>query len=336
MKVSVVLCVLNGERFIEEQLRSIAEQTRVPDEVLIFDDRSTDATIEIARRVCTETGLPHEVRINPQRLGVEENFSYGMGQATGEVIFFADCDDVWVKEKVEKMVAPFERDPEMMLVYSDAWITGPQLEPTGRTLFNWKSEKKRLSDGDARPIGDFLRSGQAPGIKASAMAFSGKIPKLAGPLPDGVAHDNWVAFFAYALGNVAAVNEPLHYYRRHDAAWGCSSTNVLIEGLKAPEDQSKQLRRNKAHLAQCVYDRMCALEREMAGKQSFPPRFYELKSASREAARTLKARQDIKWTPNGLHRAVKGITALLRGDYVATKGYSQKLRVLVKDVRKRS
>lgn len=332
MIISVVLCVLNGELFIEEQLRSIARQTRVPDEVLIFDDRSTDATVDIARSIGAETGLNCSIHLNEKRLGVEENFAFGMSRASGDVIFFCDCDDVWVADKVEKMAAPFEADPDVTLVYSDGYITGPTLEKTGYTLFTWKPGKKRLQDGDARPIGEFLRKGQAPGIKASAMAFSARVCDLAGPLPHGIAHDNWISFFGYALGKVVAINEPLHYYRRHDQAWGSSSTNTLFDELKTPEDQSSQLRRNKAHLAQCLSDRMCALDREMKGKTAFPPRFYELKLAAREAARTLKARENIRKTSGGTQRVLKGIASLVRGDYIAIKVVKQKFKIFAKDI----
>ena len=45
--VSVALCTYNGERFLQEQLDSIAMQTRLPDEVVVGDDCSSDTTIEI-------------------------------------------------------------------------------------------------------------------------------------------------------------------------------------------------------------------------------------------------------------------------------------------------
>jgi glycosyltransferase involved in cell wall biosynthesis len=314
-------------------LRSIAQQTRVPDEVLIFDDRSTDATVDIVHSVCTEAGLKYSLCINERRLGVEGNFAYGMSQARGDVLFFADCDDIWVPEKVVKMTAPFEHDPDVTLVYSDAYITGPDLTRTEYRLFTWKPQKKRLQEGDARPIGEFLRKGQSPGIKASAMAFSSKVRDLAGPLPEGIAHDNWVSFFGYALGKVVVIDEPLHLYRRHDQAWGSSSSNRLISGLKAPVDQSSQPRRDKAHLAQCLYARMCDMDREMQGKITFPPRFYDLKLAAQEAARTLAARKAIKKTPKGGQRVLQGLLALARGDYTAMKGYRQKLKRLYQDMR---
>jgi hypothetical protein len=273
------------------------------------------------------------VTVNPERLGVEENFAKAMTYATGDVIFFADCDDVWVSDKVAKMVAPFEAEPQVMLVYSDGYITGPNLEKSPYTLFSWKAEKKRLADGDARPIVPFTRKGQAPGIKASSMAFAAKVRDLAGPLPYGVAHGNWMAFFGYALGKVVAINEPLHYYRRHDQAWGSSSTNTLFNGLQAPRDQSMQLRRNKAHLSQCYYARMVALEREMAGKMTFPPRFQELKVAARAAARTLRARAEIKKTRGRLRRVIKGSLALFSGAYQAVHGFKPKIKQFYKDIR---
>lgn len=49
MKISVVLSAYNGAEYITEQLDSIRNQSRPADEVLIFDDVSTDNTVEIVR-----------------------------------------------------------------------------------------------------------------------------------------------------------------------------------------------------------------------------------------------------------------------------------------------
>ena len=47
MKISVVMTTYNGEKYVEEQLDSIRVQTRKADEVLIFDDQSSDKTVKI-------------------------------------------------------------------------------------------------------------------------------------------------------------------------------------------------------------------------------------------------------------------------------------------------
>jgi len=332
MKISVVLCVWNGELFIEEQLRSITQQTRVPDEVLIFDDRSTDSTAAIAESVCASSGVNGLISINETRLGVEENFSRAMCKASGDVIFFCDQDDVWLPERVEKMIMPFQEDNKVSLVYSDGYIVGPELEPSGYTLFN-RRPSKRLRDGDTRRVGDRLKQGRAPGIKASSMVFASWVRDLAGPIPDGVAHDSWIAFFGYALGRVVAINESLHYYRRHNQTSGKSSTNKLIPGLQhIKKTHQVSMLKEKAHLAQCIYDRMCWLEHEMEGKRLFSKRFEELKSDSKEAARTLKARKEIIGSSGRLKRLLKGVVVLARGDYIAIKGYKQKFKLFYKDV----
>ncbi|MBD3308028.1 glycosyltransferase [candidate division KSB3 bacterium] len=332
MKVSVTLCVLNGELYLEEQLRSIAQQTRVPDEVLIFDDGSTDATLEIVRTVSTETGLYCPITINETRLGVEQNFSRAMGQASGDVIFFCDCDDVWGPEKVEKMIAPFQDDPDVSLVYSDGYIAGPNLELSGHTLFN-RRPHKQLADGDARDIDQRLRYGQAPGIKASAMAFSARVRDLAGPIPLGVVHDSWIAFFGYALGKVIAIPEPLYYYRRHEHTWGDSSTNDLIPGLiRKPRPNLETEPRDKAVFAQCAYDRCVALEHEMGGNNDFPPRFDELKVACQESIRTLQARKAVTSSSGRLTRLVKGVLYFLKGDYGAIKNPQARFHAFCQDI----
>jgi len=333
MKISVALCTYNGALFLEEQLKSIAQQTRVPDEMIILDDQATDATVEIARSVCARYQLNAAISVNEVRLGVEKNFSRAMCKATGDVIFFCDQDDVWGPHKVEKMVAPFQADQGVALVYSDGYIVGPQLKPTGETLFSW-APKKCLQDGDQRDVGALLRYGHAPGIKASAVAFAAWVRDLAGPLPEGVAHDSWIAFFGYALGKVVVINEPLYSYRRHEQTSGKSSTNELISGLQAGKRSTPAFTlQDKVHFAQCVYDRMCWLEREIGKTVSLTSRFYEMKRDAQEAERTLKARKAIRNRSGIIPRVCQGIHALVKGDYIAIKGYRAKLQELGKDLK---
>ena len=47
MKISIAMATYNGERFIREQLNSLAAQTRLPDELVVVDDGSVDRTLEI-------------------------------------------------------------------------------------------------------------------------------------------------------------------------------------------------------------------------------------------------------------------------------------------------
>lgn len=332
MKISVVLCAYNGESFIEEQLTSIANQTHAPHEIMLCDDQSTDSTVEIARSTCARHRLNGVISINENRLGVEQNFSQAMGKASGDVIFFCDQDDVWMPEKVEKMIAPFQADSTVALVYSDGQIVGPKLEPTGYSLFT-KSPKKKLQDGDAREVGKLLRYGHAPGIKASSAAFSSRVRDLAGPIPDGIAHDSWIAFFGYALGKVAVVNAALYAYRRHDQTAGKSSSNALISGLNPHRDSDPiAMLKEKARLAHCLYERMCEIDAESRNRHKLPARFAILQTAAKNAAHTLNARVEIRKSSRVENRLAKGIAAFIKGDYRAVDGYAQRVKICCKDI----
>lgn len=332
MKISVALCTFNGEAFIEDQLTSIARQTRIPDEIVLRDDRSIDKTVEIARAVYACYGLQGSIEVNPLRLGAAQNFSQAMQRTTGDIIFLCDQDDVWLPEKVEKMLAPFEQDQTVSLVYSDGYIATSDLAHSGRTLFSWNPAKK-LADGDARDIVGMLCQGNSPGIKGSAMAFTKWVRDLAGLAPENVAHDSWMALFGYAIGRVVAINEPLHSYRRHDKTSGRSTTNkALKEESQTAKTNQSQLLEERALLAYCLHERLEQITREYQGKLQLPRRFEEMKAAAQATARTLKARAEIVGSAGLCSRTFKAGCAFLRGDYCAIPDRKARVKAYCQDI----
>src|SRR5512140_3115663 len=79
IRISVALCSYNGERYLGEQLRSIGCQTRVPDELVVVDDGSSDATEVIVRDFAREAPFPVRWHRNAQNLGVARNFERAIG-----------------------------------------------------------------------------------------------------------------------------------------------------------------------------------------------------------------------------------------------------------------
>ena len=57
MTISVALCTYNGEKYIEEQIRSILEQTMPVDEIVVCDDGSTDGTLQIIENLRSKTSV---------------------------------------------------------------------------------------------------------------------------------------------------------------------------------------------------------------------------------------------------------------------------------------
>lgn len=102
--ISVCMCTYNGEKYIEEQLESLRNQTLQPDEVIICDDRSGDKTAVLVEEYIHKYHLENTWRllVNTENRGYPDNFYFGMGLCRGDVIFLADQDDIWHPEKVER------------------------------------------------------------------------------------------------------------------------------------------------------------------------------------------------------------------------------------------
>ncbi|MBE5833128.1 MAG: glycosyltransferase [Butyrivibrio sp.] len=120
MKTSVVVCTYNGSDTIIEQLESIRNQTRAVDEVIVCDDRSTDNTVEVVRNYIEKETLQNwSVHVNDKNLGYGFNFFNGVEKTHGDYVFFCDQDDIWVKDRVEKMTDVMEKNSNILLLGSE-------------------------------------------------------------------------------------------------------------------------------------------------------------------------------------------------------------------------
>ena len=119
MKVSVVMTTYNGEKNILPQLESLLSQTRRADEVLIFDDGSTDRTIEIVNEFLENDNLSNwKLIINNTNKGWRRNFFDGICEAEGDIVFPCDQDDVWFEKKIEIMENVMKDHNEIELLVS--------------------------------------------------------------------------------------------------------------------------------------------------------------------------------------------------------------------------
>lgn len=117
MKKTIVLCSYNGEKYIKEQLESLKRQSVKPDEVLVFDDRSTDHTTEIVQQFIDENKLNNwKLIVREKNMGWKKGFIDAFKQADGDIIFPCDQDDVWDEYKIEKMSSVMEMDENVQVL----------------------------------------------------------------------------------------------------------------------------------------------------------------------------------------------------------------------------
>ena len=150
-KISVAIATYNGEKFISEQLQSIVDQTMAVDEVIIHDDISNDHTVDIIKAFIKEKKLEDRfiVTVNKKNLGYASNFVSALKETSGDYVFFCDQDDIWVKDRVEKMVGIMEDHPEIGLMGSE--FEPFKSSPDAPDVPNWEL-KKFKNDGSVEKV----------------------------------------------------------------------------------------------------------------------------------------------------------------------------------------
>ncbi len=121
MKLSVAMATYNGAEFVVEQLESIRTQTMKIDEVRICDDRSSDNTVEVVQEYIRKHGLEGSwsIEVNPKNLGYASNFMKAAGQTDGDFVFFCDQDDIWIEDRVKRMMKLMNEHPDILLLGSE-------------------------------------------------------------------------------------------------------------------------------------------------------------------------------------------------------------------------
>jgi len=106
-RVSVLICTHNYARYLPQCLKSVLNQTRQPDEVIVFDDGSTDGTPEVMKQ------FPQIHYLYQNNTGKAVAFGRAFALSTGDIICHLDADDYWELDKLERVIRCFEANPNL-------------------------------------------------------------------------------------------------------------------------------------------------------------------------------------------------------------------------------
>jgi glycosyltransferase involved in cell wall biosynthesis len=216
LSLSVALASYNGERYIREQLDSIARQTRLPDELIISDDASADATADIALGFAQNAPFPVRFQRNSERLGSTRNFESAIRACNGDIIFLCDQDDVWYPDKIAVIEERFNSAPSIGAVFTEADVVDENLHPLAQHLWKAKrfSAKEQAQVAASDALGVLLRHPVATG---ATMAFRSIYRDLVLPIPEITWHDAWISLLISTTSCLDAVSTPLIAYRQHSS-----------------------------------------------------------------------------------------------------------------------
>lgn len=209
MKISVVVALYNGEKYIVSQLESLKKQSVKPDEVILVDDRSKDSTIKIVHEYIINNGLENcwHLYINEKNKGHAKNFIEGVGYTTGDIVLFCDQDDIWNSDKIEKLVNVFYNHEDAYLVVGDV-ITFD--DETGKIL-----KEKKILDGNLEKI-TFGSHNIFFQYLGSSMCFKKKyFEQIQSYWVAGWLHDEWLWEMAIFNDGAYVLREALMQRRVH-------------------------------------------------------------------------------------------------------------------------
>ncbi|MGK0390347.1 MAG: glycosyltransferase involved in cell wall biosynthesis [Maribacter sp.] len=130
MKTSVCMAVYNGANFLHRSIPSILSQLKENDEIIVIDDYSTDNSISILQSFQDKR---IHIFANDKNEGASPSFFKALKKATGDIIFLADQDDLWLPEKVNIVLEIFN-SKKVGIVVHDAIIIKEGKE-WGKSLF---------------------------------------------------------------------------------------------------------------------------------------------------------------------------------------------------------
>ncbi|MGN8738914.1 glycosyltransferase family 2 protein [Bilifractor sp. HCP3S3_D3] len=247
---AILLASYNGEKYIEEQLKSIQKQTYRDFRCYIRDDGSSDHTVEIIKSFVKEDP-EHFILITTEsvRHGSKYNFfeliNYYMRSCNEEYILFSDQDDVWLPEKVAVEIEQISSTDRPALAFCAQEIVDKKLVPAQNSIH------KNMKDYNKFPNSLTYRNVAAGCTMCVNRELLLKAIPVVSP-DDFVMHDWWLMLVAAYLGRIIYIEEPLMKYRQHgNNVLGADSNNYFSKAQKYIKNFNKSIHSRKTQAELC-------------------------------------------------------------------------------------
>ena len=240
--ISVAMASFHGEKFLMAQLNSLTRQTMLPSELIISDDGSSDGTKDIVKDFATKAPFPVIFLKNKFKIprGAAQNFSFAASVCTGDYIAFADQDDIWVPQKLEKEFNKMQQLEERyggdipLLVHSDLAVVDKRLSMLAPSFLSFQ---KLHDEGENWNAAQVLCVQNY--VTGCTTMVNRALLDIALPLPEeAVMHDWWLALLAAEHGHIGFISDALVLYRQHERntigakkffSWGAVRSRLALQ-----------------------------------------------------------------------------------------------------------
>ncbi len=263
--IDVLMATYNGEKYIDAQIQSLLNQTHQNFCLYICDDHSKDNTKAIIEKYAAKYPEKIKIIVSEKNLGAIQNFSFllnhSTNHSTADYVMFADQDDIWINDKIEKSLAKMKHLEKVhgkglpLLVHTDLTVVDQNLKVLGNSFWKYTN----LKPFSFHTTNRFLVQNVVTGC---TMMLNRQLCQLSLPVPsEAIMHDWWIALTAATFGKIGIVNEPTILYRQHGSNTLGAKKFKLFSTLK------------DRFIAYCKKDR--TLQNKMNARQTQAKAFFE-------------------------------------------------------------
>ncbi|MEM6484081.1 MAG: glycosyltransferase [Pseudomonadota bacterium] len=245
---AVLLCTYNGEQFLKQQLQSLAEQSKLPDEIHVHDWGSSDDTIVILDEWALQLGSEIQLSVtqHDRPLGAARGYLLGLVALLDDTqashILFCDQDDMWFPNKLACYQKHLQSaSPNTDLLFSDLQLIDEDDQVLEDSFYRRRQSPYRPLVSISSPDLGLVNPAVGMSMCLSVQAATRLARYADAPWP---MHD-WAAVLLCRIFDKGAtyIPEPLGAYRQHaENVRGASSVTNLEERFKRLKHRRQQVK----------------------------------------------------------------------------------------------
>lgn len=236
MTISIVIPTFNGEKYIQQTIQSVLNQTHPADEIIISDDGSYDQTIKIVNSVYTEyrlnftTNVPLIIKLNPGGpSGFVNAWNRAISMASGDFISVLHQDDILYPDFLETFVKAHQQFPYVRHFFAPCDYIGSD----GQIIHNFVASQSGMVlyknneylKAYQKSYGAFPHIHRCAGVITHHSIFEEGC--LYAPEAGHIADDDFF-YRVCQFTNVVGIMKPLAAFRAHDDSETSSIGNTKL------------------------------------------------------------------------------------------------------------
>ena len=254
--IDVLLALYNGEKYLNELLNSLENQTYKEWRLIAADDGSKDSTVEIIQDFAKKSGHEIELHINSNPTGsAKANFMNLINYAKSPYVMFCDQDDVWLDDKIEITLEKMIETEKIygtetpVLINTDLKVVDSELNIIDESFSHYLDTDKNFTLREQLVLNKV--AGCSIMFNKSLCEYIQRKKIDASKI---LMHDSWVMLIALCFGHVNVVDKSTILYRQHSSnSVGANDVRKFSYVIKRIFSRGDNAKQNMDHINDAKY-----------------------------------------------------------------------------------